>query len=98
MFAKNLMGNKHYYYRFYNENGIELYTMEKKREFFQTIYVPCDGFMVGIDQRHRLEEILKWLPTLKQGIRVRSNGFLMRVWAIRNGGLTWALPICWTVL
>ena len=69
VFAKDLMGNKHYYYRFYNENGIELYTMEKKREFFQTIYVPCDGFMVGIDQRHRLEEILKWLPTLKQGIR-----------------------------
>ena len=43
--------------------------MEKKREFFQTVYVPCDGFMVGIDQRHRLEEILKWLPTLEHGIR-----------------------------
>ena len=63
------MGNKHYYYRFYNENGIELYTMEKKREFFQTVYIPCDGFMVGIDQRHRLEEVLKWLPTLEHGIR-----------------------------
>ena len=37
VFAKDLMGNKHYYYRFYNENGIELYTMEKKREFFQTV-------------------------------------------------------------
>lgn len=60
---------KHYYYRFYNENGIELYTMEKKREFFQTVYIPCDGFMVGIDQRHRLEEVLKWLPTLEHGIR-----------------------------
>ena len=58
VFAKDLMGNKHYYYRFYNENGIELYTMEKKREFFQTVYIPCDGFMVGIDQRHRLEEVL----------------------------------------
>ena len=69
VFAKDLMGNKHYYYRFYNENGIELYTMEKKREFFQTVYVPCDGFMVGIDQRHRLEEILKWLSTLEHGIR-----------------------------
>ncbi|MFR8331470.1 MAG: hypothetical protein ACLU9S_03070 [Oscillospiraceae bacterium] len=68
-FAKDLMGNKHYYYRFYNENGIELYTMEKKREFFQTVYIPCDGFMVGIDQRHRLEEVLKWLPTLEHGIR-----------------------------
>lgn len=75
VFAKDLMGNKHYYYRFYNENGIELYTMEKKREFFQTVYVPCDGFMVGIDQRHRLEEILKsgfrtyngWLPTTMNG-------------------------------
>ena len=66
VFAKDLMGNKHYYYRFYNENGIELYTMEKKREFFQTVYIPCDGFMVGIDQRHRLEEVLKWLPTLEQ--------------------------------
>lgn len=69
VFAKDLMGSKHYYYRFYNENGIELYTMEKKREFFQTVYVPCDGFMVGIDQRHRLEEILKWLSTLEHGIR-----------------------------
>ena len=69
VFAKDLMGKKHYYYRFYNENGIELYTMEKKQEFFQTIYVPCDGFMVGIDQRHRLEEVLKWLPTLEHGIR-----------------------------
>lgn len=69
VFAKDLMGNKHYYYRFYNENGIELYTMEKKREFFQTVYVPCDGFMVGIDQRHRLEEVLKWLSTLEHGIR-----------------------------
>lgn len=67
--AKDLMGNKHFYYRFYNENGIELYTMEKKREFFQTVYVPCDGFMVGIDQRHRLEEVLKWLSTLEHGIR-----------------------------
>ena len=69
VFAKDLMGNKHYYYRFYNENGIELYTMEKKREFFQTVYIPCDGFMVGIDQRHRLEEVLKWLPTLEHGIQ-----------------------------
>ena len=43
VFAKDLMGSKHYYYRLYNENGIELYTMEKKREFFQTVYVPCDG-------------------------------------------------------
>ena len=30
VFAKDLMGNKHYYYRFYNENGIELYTIYEK--------------------------------------------------------------------
>ena len=48
---------------------VSKYTMEKKREFFQTVYIPCDGFMVGIDQRHRLEEVLKWLPTLEHGIR-----------------------------
>ena len=88
------MGNKHYYYRFYNENGIELYTMEKKREFFQTVYIPCDGFMVGIDQRHRLEEVLKWLPTLEHASGVRSRGFSIRVWKPRTGGLIWDLPIC----
>lgn len=94
VFAKDLMGNKHYYYRFYNENGIELYTMEKKREFFQTVYIPCDGFMVGIDQRHRLEEVLKWLPTLSMASGVRSRGFSIRVWKPRTGGLIWDLPIC----
>ena len=26
VFSKDLMGKRHYYYRFYNENGIELYT------------------------------------------------------------------------
>lgn len=61
----------------YDENGVphlcldeeKVCRMEKKREFFQTVYIPCDGFMVGIDQRHRLEEVLKWLPTLEHGIR-----------------------------
>lgn len=28
VFSKDLMGKRHYYYRFYNENGIELYTLE----------------------------------------------------------------------
>lgn len=69
VFAKDLMGNKHYYYRFYNENGIELYTMEKKREFFQTVFVPCDGFMVEIDQRHRMDAILKKLSSMEHGIK-----------------------------
>ena len=96
MFAKDLMGNKHYYYRFYNENGIELYTMEKKREVFQTVFIPCEGFMVGIDQRHRLEEILKWLPTLEHGIR----GEIERVFNEEYGrseavGRPGLCQICW---
>lgn len=67
--SKDLMGKRHYYYRFYNENGIELYTLDNKRGFLQTVFIPCDGFMVGIDQRNRLEEVLKWLSTLEHGIR-----------------------------
>ena len=69
VFSKDLMGKRHYYYRFYNENGIELYTLENKRDSWQTIFIPCDGFMVGIDQRSRLAEVLKWLSTLEHGIR-----------------------------
>lgn len=69
VFSKDLMGKRHYYYRFYNENGIELYTLENKRDSWPTIFIPCDGFMVGIDQRSRLAEVLKWLSTLEHGIR-----------------------------
>ena len=69
VFAKDLSGKMHYYFRFYNENGIELFTMNKKDEFFATVYVPCEGYMVGIDQKHRLDEILKWLPSLDGGIK-----------------------------
>lgn len=69
VFAKDIYGQKHYYLRFYNENGIELYTLKKQNEFFQTVFVPCEGFMVGIDQKHRLETLLKWLPTLENGIK-----------------------------
>lgn len=46
-FSKDLMGKRHYYYRFYNENGIELYTLENKRDSWPTIFIPCDGFMVA---------------------------------------------------
>ena len=67
--AKDVYGKKHYYLRFYHENGIELYTMKNQHEFFQMVFVPCEGFMVGIDQKHRLDEILKLLPTLKDGIK-----------------------------
>lgn len=69
LMAKDLMGNRHFYWRIYNENGIELYTRGTKRDEYQTVYVLCDGFMVGIGQQNRLESVLKWLSTLEHGIR-----------------------------
>lgn len=65
----DLSGEKHYFYRFYNENGLELYTQNNEKEFYATVYVPCEGYMVGIDQKYRLDEILRYLSTLKNGIK-----------------------------
>lgn len=68
VFATEANGEKHYYFRFYNENGIELFTRNSDKEFFATVYVKCNGYMIGLDQKHRLEEILKQLPTFEGGI------------------------------
>lgn len=87
--AKDLYGGKHYYFRFHNENGIELYTQNSKDEYFQTVYVRCEGYMVGIDQKHRLEEILKWLPTLENGIKGELE---------RQFNESMAHPQCWADL
>lgn len=67
--SMDLSGEKHYFYRFYNENGLELYTQNNEKEFYATVYVPCEGYMVGIDQKYRLDEILRYLSTLKNGIK-----------------------------
>lgn len=68
VFATEANGEKHYYFRFYNENGIELFTRNNDKEFFATVYVKCNGYMVGFDQKHRLEAILNRLPALEGGI------------------------------
>lgn len=68
IFATEANGEKHYYFRFYNENGIELFTRNNDKEYFATVYVKCSGYMLGIDQKHRLENILKRLPILEGGI------------------------------
>lgn len=68
IFATEANGEKHYYFRFYNENGIELFTRNNDKEFFATVYVKCNGYMIGFEQKHRLDEILKRLPTLEGGI------------------------------
>lgn len=68
VFATEANGEKHYYFRFYNENGIELFTRNNDKEYFATVYVKCNGYMLGFDQKHRLEDILKKLPALEGGI------------------------------
>jgi hypothetical protein len=69
VFAKDGYGKKHYYYRFYNENGVELFTLLNAKEAYRTVFVPCEGYMLGVDQHHRLEELLKWLAGLENGIK-----------------------------
>ncbi|MCI8389073.1 MAG: hypothetical protein HFE63_11505 [Clostridiales bacterium] len=68
VFAADVTGKKHYFYRFYNENGIELFTRSNDKDFFATVFVKCNGYMIGFDQKHRLEEILKQLPALDGGM------------------------------
>ena len=48
VFAKDLMGNKHYYYRFYNENGIELYTMRKEGDKEKIYFVGDDCHLLCV--------------------------------------------------
>ena len=75
VFAKGIDGKKHYYNRFYNENGIELYLMKSKsnNDFYQSIYVPCEGYMVGVGQYHNqhnnLDTVLKFLAGFENGLK-----------------------------
>ena len=69
VYAKDAYGNKHYYYRFYNENDIELYTLKKAKDFNRTVFIQCEGYMLGISQHHRLDETLKWLAGLENGVK-----------------------------
>lgn len=68
VFATEANGEKHYYLRFYNENGMELFTRNNDKEFFATVYVKCNGYMLGFDQKHRLDEILRRLSELDGNI------------------------------
>ena len=68
VFAKDAYGKKHYFFRFDYE-GFELFTLNKQKEYFRQVFVQCEGYMLGIDQHHRLEEIKKWLESLENGIK-----------------------------
>ena len=66
--ATEVSGLRHRYFRFYNENGIELYTRANAKDFFATVFAPCKGYMVPLSQKNRLEELINTLSTLPDGI------------------------------
>jgi len=68
VFAQDSYGKKHYFFRF-NYEGYELFTLKSQDEYFRQVYVQCEGYMLGIDQHHRLEEIKKWLDGLENGVK-----------------------------
>jgi len=68
VFSKDAYGKKHYFLRFEYE-GFELFTLNKDTEYFRQVFVECEGYMLGIDQHHRLEEIKKWLEGLENGVK-----------------------------
>jgi len=68
VFAKDVYGKKHYFLRFDYE-GFELFTLNKEKESFRQVFVQCEGYMLGIDQHHRLEEVKKWLESLENGVK-----------------------------
>ena len=68
VFAKDAYGKKHYFFRFDYE-GLELFTLNKEKDYFRQVFVQCEGFMLGIDQHHRLEELRIWLEGLEHGVK-----------------------------
>ncbi|NMA25855.1 MAG: hypothetical protein GX936_09355 [Clostridiales bacterium] len=47
-----------YFSRLYNENGIELYTMDKQKSGSPTLYAPCNGWMIGLGPLHQLDRFI----------------------------------------
>ena len=69
VFAKDVYGKKHYYFRFYNEKGIELYTLQNDNDSGRRIHIKCEGYMVDIGSHYNLEERLEWLAGLDGGLK-----------------------------
>lgn len=69
VFAKGGDGKKHYYSRFYNENGIELFTLKNENEPYSTAFVQCDGYMIGIGSKTNYESIAERIAGFENGIK-----------------------------
>jgi len=67
--AKGGDGKKHYYFRFHNEDGVELFTLKNEKEFFHSVFVQCDGHMIAIGSQGNLESIKKRVAEFENGIK-----------------------------
>ncbi|MCL2189051.1 MAG: hypothetical protein FWB87_09845 [Defluviitaleaceae bacterium] len=68
VYGKDSYGKRHYFYRIEYE-GYELFTLNKQADFFRQVYVACEGYMLGIGQHHKLEDIKQWLDGLTNGVK-----------------------------
>jgi hypothetical protein len=69
--AKDVYGKRQRYFRF-SHGGYELFTLNKREvegDTFRQVFVQCEGYMLGIDQHHRLDEIITWLNGLETDVK-----------------------------
>jgi hypothetical protein len=65
--AMDCYKNRHRYMSVYNENGIEFFVEQRnKDEFNATLFICVNGYMVGIEQKHRLEEAIKRMNEINE--------------------------------
>jgi len=62
-------GKKHYYRRFYNENGVELFSLKNDTDSSRSVFIMCEGFMLNIGGYYQVDEILLWLSGLENGLK-----------------------------
>jgi hypothetical protein len=70
--AKDAYGKRHRYFRFHNEDGVELFTRQNAKDYFKTVFVHCEGFMIAIGQDgdgSRLADIKERVAGFENGIR-----------------------------
>lgn len=75
-----------YFSRTYNENGIELYIMDKQKSGSPTLYTPCNGWMIGIGPLHQLERLIAFLS---------APGFNLYDWLVEDYEKQLADPLRW---
>jgi hypothetical protein len=62
-------GKRHYYRRFYNENGIELFNLKNETMEYRQVFFQCEGYMLVVGQQQQLDNIFVWLAELPNGVK-----------------------------